>query len=288
MRITTVAATVVGTLVLAACSAPPKQQEPQNQNPIQITQDPSGFQNIEAQVGKLPAQFLRNGKPIDMARFAQVKPGATRQTVLGALGEPVQRSGDGRSYDYDLTLPLQGRNTLVCQYRVSFDARETVTSTQWRRPQCEALANAMQPAPVPVPAPAPAPVRTISISADVLFEFASARLSPGGQRELDRTIEPLRGDTTPYEVHIVGHADRIGSNAANQRISLERAQSVRDYLVSRGIAASRLTVEGRGSSEPVVQCQSVRGAAALKECLAPNRRVTLNIRSTPGAGARGR
>jgi len=283
MRIATVAATVVGTLILAACSAPPK-SEPKN--PVQITQDPSGFQNIEAQVGQLPAQFLRNGRPLDMTRFAQVRPGATRQTVVSALGEPVQRSTDNRWYDYDLTLPLQGQSNLVCQYRVNFDAQGAVTSTQWRRPQCEAAANAMRPAPAPVPAPAPAPVRTISVSADVLFEFGSARLSVDGQRELDRAIAPLRTETTPYEVQIVGHTDRIGSVSANQQLSLERAEAVRNYLVARGLPSSRLSVAGRGSAEPVVQCQGSRVTTQLKECLAPNRRVTLNIRSVPGARGR--
>ncbi|MDX3906509.1 MAG: OmpA family protein [Pigmentiphaga sp.] len=282
MRIATVAA-LMGTLILAACSAPPKST---STNPVEVTQDPSGFENINVPVSKMPPAYLRNGTPLDANRFAQVKPGASRQAVMSALGEPVHRSPDGRSYYYNLALPLQGPGdgNLVCQYRVNFDAAGLVTSGEWRRPQCQVLASAMRP--VAQPAPAPAPVRTISMSADVLFEFASARLRVDGQRELDRIVASLRNETLPYEIQIVGHSDRIGSEQINRRLSLQRAQAVRDYLIGRGLSPSGLSVDGRGSAEPVAQCQGNRATEELKSCLAPNRRVTLNIRSVPGARAR--
>jgi outer membrane protein OmpA-like peptidoglycan-associated protein len=81
------------------------------------------------------------------------------------------------------------------------------------------------------------------------------------------------GDAT---VTVVGHTDRIGSDAANMALSQRRAQSVRDALVSNGVAASSIRAVGAGESQPVVQC----GEGSRNEvvaCLAPNRRVEIAV-----------
>ena len=67
---------------------------------------------------------------------------------------------------------------------------------------------------------------------------------------------------------IVGHTDSTGSDAINDPLSRERAMAVRDYLSSRGVAASRVTVAGRGSREPVASNDTDSGRAA-------NRRVEI-------------
>ena len=61
---------------------------------------------------------------------------------------------------------------------------------------------------------------------------------------------------------------------ADIALSARRAEAVRDYLVARGVAASLISAEGRGSSEPVVECTRERGPALIA-CLAPNRRVEI-------------
>jgi len=75
-------------------------------------------------------------------------------------------------------------------------------------------------------------------------------------------------------VMVTGHTDRIGSEAYNQKLSEQRANKVKDYLVSQGIDAGRLQAVGKGESEPVVDCKGIRGKQ-LVECLAPNRRVVI-------------
>src|SRR3546814_7961159 len=60
----------------------------------------------------------------------------------------------------------------------------------------------------------------------------------------------------PYEiVHVIGHSDRIGNADANVALSTRRANSVRDYLLEKGVPADRITAVGRGSVEPVVECE---------------------------------
>jgi hypothetical protein len=68
----------------------------------------------------------------------------------------------------------------------------------------------------------------------------------------------------------VGHADRIGSAAYNQKLSEKRAASVKDYLVSKGIPANRVYTEGKGSKQPVTKPASARDRRAPRLSLACN------------------
>ncbi|MDP3825856.1 MAG: OmpA family protein, partial [Polaromonas sp.] len=73
-------------------------------------------------------------------------------------------------------------------------------------------------------------------------------------------------------VTVTGYTDRLGSDAYNLKLSQQRAEAVRNYLTSKGVAANRLTAVGKGESNPVVTCND-RKRTDLINCLAPNRRV---------------
>ena len=139
------------------------------------------------------------------------------------------------------------------------------------------------PAPVPavvvVPAPTPAPV--LRYSADALFDFDKSDLRPKGKAMLDEASVNILG-LEGQKVEVVGHTDRIGTAAYNQKLSLRRAESVRDYLVMRGVAVDRILSRGVGESEPV----TMKGACAkgsyatVVACLQPDRRVDISIQGT--------
>jgi outer membrane protein OmpA-like peptidoglycan-associated protein len=63
------------------------------------------------------------------------------------------------------------------------------------------------------------------------------------------------------EVRIVGHTDSTGSDAINNPLSVNRAQSARDYLVARGVNSGRISIDGRGSREPVADNGTESGRA---------------------------
>lgn len=134
-----------------------------------------------------------------------------------------------------------------------------------------------------VAAPTEAPVAErlrVSFNADVMFEFDRAGVTPSGKRALDKFATDLSGVEYDH-VTIEGHTDRIGARAYNEKLSLQRADAVKTYLVSLGaIPANKITTIGKGSAEPVTDvgaCKGVHTSAAVVACLEPDRRVDLNV-----------
>ncbi|WP_213991917.1 porin OmpA [Sodalis sp. dw_96] len=141
------------------------------------------------------------------------------------------------------------------------------------------------PAPVVTPAaPAPAPVvqtKHFTLRSDVLFNFNKSTLKPEGQQALDQLYSQLSSlDPKDGSVVVLGYTDRIGSEQYNLKLSQARAQSVVTYLISKGIPSDKISARGMGKSNPVTgnTCDNVKGRAALITCLAPDRRVEIEVK----------
>jgi OOP family OmpA-OmpF porin len=146
------------------------------------------------------------------------------------------------------------------------------------------------PAPAPVivvmpPAPvAAAPVpRRVSFTAESLFGFDKSTLRPEGKAALDTFARDVQG--TQYNVIMVeGHTDRLGTNAYNQKLSLERADAVKAYLVSNAMLdGARINTVGKGETMPVTKADDCKGNKAspkLIACLQPDRRVDIEVTGT--------
>jgi OOP family OmpA-OmpF porin len=100
----------------------------------------------------------------------------------------------------------------------------------------------------------------ITIPAATMFAFDSAELSDQGKAAIDEYRTSLGPELTDaYLVLIVGHTDTSGDATHNQQLSLKRAESVADYLVSSGLDPNKLRVIGRGSEEPLVSNDTLEG-----------------------------
>ncbi|BDN90191.1 hypothetical protein KAM471c_40060 [Aeromonas caviae] len=138
------------------------------------------------------------------------------------------------------------------------------------------------PTPAPEPAPAPAPVlveKQFSLDSDVLFEFNKATLKPAASQALDNLFaQILAANPKDGVATVIGHTDRIGSEAYNQSLSEQRARTVADYLIAKGLFADKVRAEGRGESSPVTGGSCPDGAKAqMIACLAPDRRVEVRL-----------
>jgi len=98
----------------------------------------------------------------------------------------------------------------------------------------------------------------VNVPSDLSFDVNSATLKPELRPVLDQFALGL--DSTML-VRIVGHTDSTGSDAINNPLSLQRAQTVRDYLSTHGVPAQRMAIEGRGSREPLADNASDAGRA---------------------------
>ncbi len=129
------------------------------------------------------------------------------------------------------------------------------------------------PAPAPRPAAPAAPTsEKVTFAADAFFDFNKAVLKPEGKAKLDDLAGKLKGIT--LEVIIaVGHTDSVGSDAYNQKLSVKRAESVKAYLVSKGIEANRIYTEGKGEKQPTADNKTAEGRAK-------NRRVEIEVVGT--------
>ena len=113
----------------------------------------------------------------------------------------------------------------------------------------------------------------LNVPNDVSFDVNSANIKPELRTVLDAFANSLRGDPNAH-LSIIGHTDSTGSDAINNPLSLERARSVRDYLATRGVPASKIETAGRGEREPIADNNSDSGRAR-------NRRVEMYLRE-PG------
>jgi len=98
----------------------------------------------------------------------------------------------------------------------------------------------------------------VNVPSDFSFDVGRSAVKPQMQPVLDQFAAGL---DPKMRVRIVGHTDSTGSDAINNPLSLDRAQSVRDYLSGRGVAASRVETAGHGSREPVADNGSDSGRA---------------------------
>lgn len=119
-------------------------------------------------------------------------------------------------------------------------------------------------------APPPAPVKKRLVLRGVNFDFNKYNIRPQDVPILEEAVRTLKSEGNPTVIAI-GHTDNVGTDAYNQKLSVKRADSVRNWLVEHGIPRDRIVAEGRGESDPVASNDTADGRAQ-------NRRVELKIK----------
>jgi OOP family OmpA-OmpF porin len=128
---------------------------------------------------------------------------------------------------------------------------------------------------VPVAAVAAAsqekPMRTVTIGGDAFFDTNKATFRKEAQPELEKISERVRRVSSVESVQIIGHTDNTGAADYNQKLSEQRAATVKDFLVKNGVDPSKITILGKGQSSPIADNATTEGRAK-------NRRVDVMVK----------
>ncbi len=137
-----------------------------------------------------------------------------------------------------------------------------------------AIDNCVKPAPPPV-------MEKVTLSSDVLFDFDQSTLEPSALSRLDELAKEIITAEMLEKVVLVGHTDRLHSDGhpdRNALLSVLRAESIKQYLIGKGIPEAKIRASGVGSSQPVVECPTDVIEEKQVICLRPNRRVEIVLR----------
>lgn len=148
------------------------------------------------------------------------------------------------------------------------------------------LVQPLKPAPAITEQPLAAPAKNVEIKkaipvildAAVMFDFDKSNLTEVGKEILNSFVTAL--NATEYKtINLDGYTDRFGSNSYNQKLSQNRANAVKAFLVANGVDAKKIVATGRGKSNfktKPTDCKNHK-KAALKACYAPDRRVVVTV-----------
>lgn len=248
-----VGAALLSSLALAGCGTLSQvDSQGQTENPVFPEIDKVTFQT-----GSYP----------NLDNLRQIREGVTRDQLYELVGRPHFAEGfKVREWDYLFHFnTAQGIKT--CQFKVLFDKDKLGRSFYWQPSDCAAVLN---------PEQKTASLKPFSLSGDVAFAFGSAALTATGLNAIREIADQLKQLSDIKQVTVSGHTDRIGSAASNQRLSQQRAETVRRALSAEGVPASAILAQGFGQEQPVVNCDQ-QSRRDLIACLAPNRRVDIAV-----------
>lgn len=121
-------------------------------------------------------------------------------------------------------------------------------------------------------------LKHINLEADALFKFDTTQILAAGQASIGKLVQDIESlNVKVEEIHVIGHTDRLGGEAYNEKLSRDRAIAVSDRMKRLGLAIP-ITTEGRGKREPVTtSCQANLPRQQLISCLQPDRRVSIEL-----------
>ncbi|MDP8050977.1 OmpA family protein [Pasteurella atlantica] len=202
----------------------------------------------------------REGIFPNLGNLDRIGPGVTKKDLYYLIDRPhFSETHGAREWDYILKFRQADRSIKICQYKVLFDSNMVAQNFYWLPKDCL--------------------TEKFDLAADALFPFNRGGVKDiklAGKQKLDKLAAHITSLGNKAQVHLIGHTDYIGSDSYNQKLSEKRARSVGRYLVMKGVRSSNITTSGMGETQPVKQCAKTTKARLVK-CLAPNRRVSVEI-----------
>ena len=238
---------------------------------------------------ELDKAWQKDGQFPNRENLSKIRAGVAKDELYQLVGRPhFSEAQKAREWDYIMKFYQADDSVKICQYKVIFDKEYKGQEFYWLPADCEQYAK-MTPSQTYTPVVAPVSVagsarlqrENFGIGADALFAFDKWQLEhmqAKGRSELDEVAEKINayGDRLG-QVVVTGYTDRLGDDMYNINLSLLRAQTVRAYLVSRGVDPNSIIAVGNGKFTPTKECSDNQNRSALVDCLQPNRRVEVSV-----------
>lgn len=220
----------------------------------------------------------------ELAALRQMHADLNKQQIANLIGYPHFEEGVWGVREWNYVFNFRdgpSDRVTVCQFKILFDENKLARSFYWKPEECSRYMAASEPHAVETKATK----QDIMLSADALFVFnrsSMADITDGGRAQLDHLVGELLAEQDRItHIQVLGYTDRLGSDAYNQLLSEQRAETVATYLSTHGVPSILIVAEGRGKFESVVSCPD-KERHALIACLAPNRRVVVRVEARGG------
>lgn len=244
-------------LTVAACGNRSNvSSEGTTDNPIFPRLDQSQFQRDDTNFGSWP----------NWQNVRQIEKGMNKEQLYELIGRPHFSEGlyAVREWDYAFNYREKGEHK-ICQFKILFNSDMKAQSFFWHPNGCNGNS-------------------TYNLASDFLFDFDKSTLTQEGRNTLDGLVNQL-SNVQVESIKVTGYTDRLGTEAYNLDLSQRRANTVKSYLLQRGVKAN-INAVGLGKAHQVIACENEKGQA-LRDCLRPNRRVEIVSNGGVGQGGPG-
>ncbi|MDG6882740.1 Outer membrane protein II [Phocoenobacter uteri] len=197
----------------------------------------------------------------NLENLDHIGPGVTKKDLYYMIERPHFSEMHGaHEWNYIMKFRQLDRSVKICQYKVLFDENDVAQNFYWLPKDCL--------------------TERFDLAADALFPFDRGSLKDikeEGKPRLDEVATYVTQFGNKAKLRLIGHTDYLGNEMYNQKLSEKRVASVARYLENKGVNGMNITTIGMGESQPIKHCSTDISRKALKECLQPNRRVSVEI-----------
>lgn len=232
--------------------------------------------NKDIEFPDVSKSYLKNIPRYDPIQLIHIDRGINDDTVRQLIGNPhfSEFNSNNWNYIFNIRLP-NSRNYIQCQLQLHYNKDDVVENYYWNNPQCaEVIETTLK----PVPTTIQPKKRTFTLSSDLLFDFDSADVKSSSAFNINKLSSSIhQAYNQVHSIKIIGHTDYLGNASYNYELALKRANAIRDELIRRGFNPSSMTISSMGESSPLTNsCQNMSNEQT-KLCLAPYRRVEVQV-----------